>query len=181
MGNIILITGGTRSGKSDYALQRGEQLGSNRCLIATCPVTDDEMAARIDKHRKQRDAAVWSTIEEPLNVDGILKHGKYDLYLVDCLTLWISNQMVDCSQSGESCTEELIAARTKQLLEAISMIEATVILVTNEVGMGVVPDNELARRYRDLVGGCNRLVAAAADAVVLVSCGLPIYLKKNGF
>lgn len=179
MGSIILVTGGTRSGKSDYALKRAETFGGSRCFVATCPVTDEEMSARIEKHRQARDQNLWSTVEESLAIDEILKRDAYDLYLVDCLTLWISNQMVHCSSCATECSEGYIETMTRKLLETISTIKASVIFVTNEVGLGIVPGNELARRYRDLVGLCNRLVAAAADEAVLISCGLPLHLKNN--
>jgi adenosylcobinamide kinase/adenosylcobinamide-phosphate guanylyltransferase len=177
MGKIILVIGGTRSGKSDFALARAEDIGGTLCFIATCPVTDDEMAARIKKHRQGRDTAVWSTVEEPLLIQEVVSRDEYDLYLVDCLTLWISNLMMEYGPSASKCPEEFIEGITGRLLETVSAIRATVVFVTNEVGTGIVPDNELARRYRDLVGTCNRIVAAAADEAVLVSCGLPLYLK----
>ncbi len=178
MGKVILVIGGTRSGKSDFALARAEEIDGSHCFIATCPVTDDEMAARIKKHQQSRDTTVWSTIEEPLAIEQVVSRDEYDLYLVDCLTLWISNLMMERSSSTTDCSEEFIETITGQLLKTVSAISATVIFVTNEVGTGIVPDNELARRYRDLVGTCNRIIAAAADEAVLVSCGLPLYMKK---
>jgi adenosylcobinamide kinase/adenosylcobinamide-phosphate guanylyltransferase len=178
MGKIILVIGGTRSGKSDFALARAEDIGGTLCFIATCPVTDEEMAARIKMHQLGRASGVWSTVEEPLAIEEVVSRDEYDLYLVDCLTLWISNLMMDCSSRAAECSEEFIEGITGRLLETVSAIRATVIFVTNEVGTGIVPDNELARRYRDLVGTCNRIIAAAADEAVLVSCGLPLYMKK---
>ena len=121
---------------------------------------------------------IWETIEEPLNIDEIMVESAHDVYLVDCLTLWINNLLEQCAAESIDCDEPFIGAATERILRAVETIEATVIFVTNEVGMGIVPDNALARRYRDLVGLCNRLVAKAASEVVLVSCGLPIYLKK---
>ena len=179
MGRIILVTGGARSGKSDFALQSGEQLSGSHCFIATCPVVDGEMAARIEKHRLERSAQIWETIEEPLNIDEVLAENSHDVYLVDCLTLWINNLLEQCAEKRIDCSESFIGGSTERILRAVDSIDGTVIFVTNEVGMGIVPDNVLARRYRDLVGRCNRLIAEAASEVVLVSCGLPIYLKKN--
>ncbi len=178
MGKIIMITGGARSGKSSFALQKAEELVGSRCFVATCQVLDQEMAERIEKHRQERSAHIWDTVEEALAIDEVLSGDSHQIYLVDCLTLWISNQLEACASQQIDCDESFIAAATAQVLAAVERIEATVIFVTNEVGSGIVPDNALARRYRDLVGLCNRLVAAAADEVVLVSCGLPMYLKK---
>ena len=178
MGRIVLVTGGARSGKSGFALQSGESLPGSHCFIATCPVVDEEMAERIEKHRQERNVHIWETIEEPLGVDKVLAENSHDVYLVDCLTLWINNLFEQCAVDNVDCDESFIGAATERLLRAVEVIDATVIFVTNEVGMGIVPDNSLARRYRDLVGLCNRLVAKAASEVVLISCGLPIYLKK---
>ena len=178
MGRVVLVTGGARSGKSGFALQSGESLPGSHCFIATCPVVDEEMAERIEKHRQERNVHIWETIEEPLSVDKVLVENRYDVYLVDCLTLWINNLFEQCAADKVDCDESFVGAATKRVLKAVEVIDATVIFVTNEVGMGIVPDNALARRYRDLVGFCNRLVAKAASEVVLISCGLPIYLKK---
>lgn len=179
MGRIILVTGGARSGKSDFALQRGENLSGSHCFIATCPAVDQEMAERIEKHRRERNAQIWETVEEPLTIDEILVENRHDVYLVDCLTLWINNQLERCAANSIDCSESFIGTATERILKAVGTIDGTVIFVTSEVGMGIVPDNTLARHYRDLVGRCNRLIAEAASEVVLVSCGLPIHLKNN--
>ena len=178
MGRIILITGGTRSGKSDFALSRCEELSGNHCFVATCSVFDEEMAERVEKHRRTREDNIWDTIEEPLAINEVLARNKYDVYLIDCLTLWINNHLADSAEKDIACDESFVAAETRRLLQTSKSIAAAVIFVTNEVGMGIVPENQLARRYRDLVGLCNRLIAAAANEVVLVSCGLPLYLKQ---
>ena len=178
MAKIILITGGARSGKSSFALQKAEEIEGRHCFVATCPVLDKEMAERIERHRKERSKQIWDTVEEPVCLDEVLSRASHDVYLVDCLTLWINNHLETCERENIDCTESFIGDATERLLTAIETVEATVIFVTNEVGLGIVPSNALARRYRDLVGLCNRLVAAAAAEVVLVSCGLPIFLKK---
>jgi len=179
MADIILITGGARSGKSDFALKRAERLPGRKCFVATSEVFDKEMEARVEKHRLERDHAVWTTIEEPLLPAQQIGRNEFQVYLLDCMTLWISNLMAACEKRGEICGENEIRAEVTALIEQCRIIDGTVLCVTNEVGLGIVPDNPLARRYRDLVGRCNAMVAAAADEVVLVSCGLPIFLKKK--
>ena len=180
MGKIILVTGGTRSGKSSTAQKIAEGLDAPHCFVATCPVTDEEMELRIDKHRKDRSPKIWKTIEETVDLKGVLRSNNYySVYLVDCLTLWISNLMENYHERGDHCGEDDIYDEVNGLLDVIQSQDGIYIFVTNEVGMGVVPENRLARRYRDLVGLCNREVAARAEEVILVSCGIPLYLKKG--
>ena len=180
MATIILITGGGRSGKSSYALGRAEKLPGARAFVATCPPLDDEMRERIKKHRLARSKTLWETIEETLDVAGALKNNaRQDVFLVDCLTLWVNNLMYRAQREGSEETEEMIADRCRELIAACGELSGTIFFVTNEVGMGIVPDNAASRRYRDLVGRCNQLMAEAADEVVLISCGLPLTLKQR--
>ncbi len=178
MADFTLVTGGARSGKSSYALELCEKIQGNRCFIATCPVTDGEMADRIEKHKQERLGRQWTTIEEELELAlTISENNSCDIILVDCLTLWISNLLYHYEKNGRNLGEKEMATLAEQLAVAAQDSKAKVCFVTNEVGLGIVPDNALARKYRDLVGRCNRIVANNASEVFLVSCGLPLKLK----
>ena len=178
MGTLVLVTGGARSGKSSYALARAEAVSTNRHFLATCPVTDAEMGQRIERHRREREGRGWQSCEEETAVAArIAALVGPGVVLVDCLTLWINNLLFQAERHRQVFDEPVLQQEVGQLLAAAASYPGTVILVSNEVGMGIVPDNQLARHYRDLVGTCNRLIAAAAAEVVLVSCGLPLVLK----
>lgn len=182
MGEIVLITGGSRSGKSTLGQRLAEALPGPRVFVATCPVFDDgEMLERIRRHRDARALAGWSTVEEEVAVAAALR-GVPDagVVLVDCLTLWINNLMRRAEQAGDTLGDDEMTAEARRLAEAAREVPGTSILVTNEVAMGIVPDNPLARTYRDLVGRCNQALAAAADVVILTVCGLPLVLKGAG-
>ncbi len=180
MAELILVTGGSRSGKSDYARQMAEALSGPRAFIATCPAVDDEMRERIRKHQLARSEAEWHTIEEPLHIaEAVQADPMFRVFLVDCLTLWINNLMFQALEGGVVFSEDHMMVRCEEVLRACARTAGTVFLVTNEVGSGIVPENELSRRYRDLVGRCNQIMAKAADRVVLVCCGLPLVLKEK--
>ncbi|HID69818.1 MAG TPA: bifunctional adenosylcobinamide kinase/adenosylcobinamide-phosphate guanylyltransferase [Desulfobacterales bacterium] len=180
MGTLILVAGGARSGKSDYALARAEAMSGPHCFLATCPVIDGEMEKRIARHKAERAGGIWHTIEEELDPAGIIQSLSADtVCLVDCLTLWINNLLHHAYSMGFSFDEDDMQNEAEALVRQASIFQGTIICVSNEVGMGIVPDNFAARHYRDLVGRCNRIIAAAADEVILVSCGLPLHLKEN--
>lgn len=180
MGTLLLITGGARSGKSSYALERCEALPEPRCFIATCPVIDPEMDERITAHKLEREGRGWHSIEEETDIASTLSQlATCKVVLIDCLTLWVNNLMFRAEGAGSLFGEREMRREAERLAEATAVFPGTICLVTNEVGQGIVPDNSLARRYRDLVGGCNRYLAGKADEVVLVSCGIPLQLKKN--
>lgn len=163
---VTLVLGGARSGKSRHA----ESLCvGNRHYIATAQAFDDEMKARIAKHREDRGAA-WTTHEVTQDLSGKLREidGKGRVVLVDCLTLWLSNVML--SEEDWRGPSEVLAA----LLPAMT---ADVVLVSNEVGMGIVPETALGRQFRDAQGFLNQRIAAVADRVVFVAAGLPLVLK----
>jgi adenosylcobinamide kinase / adenosylcobinamide-phosphate guanylyltransferase len=178
MANIILITGGSRSGKSAYAQKLAEALPGPRTYVATCPVIDPEMEMRVKKHREARSASDWETIEEPVDLAGALSRAEaYRVVLVDCLTLWVNNLLYEAEGRGAVFTEEDAAVRCREMIDACRYHSGTIIFVTNELGMGIIPANEPARRFRDCAGRMNQMIAAAADTVTLVVAGLPLRLK----
>ena len=180
MAVIHLITGGGRSGKSAWAQRLAESLPGPRAYVATAPATDEEMAERIRKHREARRAAAWETIEEGEDLAGAIRRaGASRVLLVDCLTLWANNLLYTARRGGESFTEETMAGRCRELLDACGAFPGTVVFVTNELGMGIVPDNEQARLFRDCAGRMNQMIAAASETVTLVVSGLPLPLKPG--
>lgn len=180
MAEIILITGGSRSGKSGYAQRLAEAVPGPRAYIATCPVIDPETAMRVLKHRESRKASDWETIEETVDLAGVIRRSAaYRVLLVDCLTLWINNLLYDAGRRGEVFTEEMTAVRCREVIEVCGAFPGTIIFVTNELGMGIVPDHETARRFRDCAGRCNQMLAQAAGTVTLVISGIPLRLKPE--
>ena len=168
---LVFVTGGARSGKSGHAERRARELGGEGVTyLATAEGLDDEMRARIERHQRDRPAA-WPTVEEPLAVPEVLAAVSTPVALLDCLSLWVSNLML----SGR--TDEAVLTRVDELLSAARPL--TLIVVSNEVGSGVVPDHPLGRRYRDLLGRANAKVAAAAQEATLLVSGLPIPLKGH--
>lgn len=163
------ILGGARSGKSRRALVLAEKVASRPVFIATAEAWDDEMAERIARHKTERGTA-WSTIEAPLDLVTALEAAaeKGDLCVVDCLTLWLSNLMHHDRDVG---------VETRRLCETISALSIPVILVSNEVGLGLVPETPLGRAFRDAQGRLNQDVAKVCDRVEFVAAGLPIALK----
>ncbi|MBV9286451.1 MAG: bifunctional adenosylcobinamide kinase/adenosylcobinamide-phosphate guanylyltransferase [Hyphomicrobiales bacterium] len=165
----VLVLGGARSGKSAYAQSLVEAAGSERLYLATAEAGDAEMAARIARHRADR-AKGWTTLEEPLALAETLaaEARPARAVMVDCLTLWLSNLML----AGREVEGEVA-----RLAGALRDLGGPVVLVSNEVGLGVVPDNALARAFRDAQGRLNREIALGCEAVVLVAAGLPTLIK----
>jgi len=177
MGKIHLITGGSRSGKSSYALACAEELDGPRAFIATCPHIDGEMEERIHKHQQERNETLWpETIEEELNLAEVIETATaFPVLLVDCLTLWVNNLMFHAGD--QHVTEEEIAKLVSEIVASCHRHAGITFFVTNELGYGIIPDSAYTRRYRDLVGRCNQVLASAADCVTLVACGCPLILK----
>jgi len=168
MARLVLVTGGARSGKSAVAEARLRELAPDGpwLYVATAEALDEEMALRIARHRERRGGA-WRTVEAPRDPAGALG----DPALVDCLTLYLSNLVGDGLDDGR------ILDAVGALAAAAKRARGPVVIVTNEVGSGIVPEHPLARRFRDLAGLCNQRAAAAADEVWLVASGLPLKLK----
>ncbi len=169
---ITFILGGVRSGKSRYAVNLSGKDGKKIAFLATCEALDDEMEERIARHKQERPKN-WVTFEEPRKIAAVVKKisRRFDVVLVDCLTLWVSN----CLLSGMRAEE--IEREIKAVLTAAQNGRARVILVSNEVGLGIVPDNKLARDFRDLAGRVNQIVAKKADAVIFMVAGIPVKIK----
>ncbi len=170
---ITLITGGSRSGKSSHALKLAEAF-DKRLYIATAEAFDKEMKERIVNHQKERGEA-YTTIEEPLKVSRVIKSegSKFDIIILDCLTVWLGNLQHYLGNQEEQEAEFL------SLRELLENPPCSIILVTNEVGMGIVPENEMSRKFRDAAGLLNQLIAEMADQVVLMVSGIPMIIKEN--
>ncbi|MEL6686111.1 MAG: bifunctional adenosylcobinamide kinase/adenosylcobinamide-phosphate guanylyltransferase [Pseudomonadota bacterium] len=172
MSNSQLILGGARSGKSQRALMSAEAMASRRLFIATAEAWDDEMADRIARHQDERGPG-WTTVEAPLDLTSTLLASTQtaDVCVVDCLTLWLSNLM---HHNRDVETE------TAELCEVIPTLTIPVLFVSNEVGLGLVPETPLGRRFRDAQGRLNQAVAKVCDRVEFIAAGLPITLKGEG-
>lgn len=168
-----LVLGGCKSGKSSYAQALAESLSiENRVYLATCVPLDDEMKDRVEKHQEDRDES-WATIEEAMDVPlAIKKAGETaGVILLDCITLWLTNLFL--TDMGLAVVHDKVDA----LVEAIAQCPCPVIVVSNELGWGVVPENGMARRFRDLAGLVNQQLAATMDRVVMTVAGIPMTLK----
>lgn len=177
MGRIIYITGGARSGKSAFAEQRALEFPPLHGYLATAQVLDSEMEERISRHRERRGDS-WRTVEEPLRLEQVLLEvdGRYSVVLIDCVTLWVTNLLFHYGEDTPD-SEARILADVRSLAGRLRELATPVILVSNEVGMGIVPENRLARRFRDIAGRVSQILAAAADEAWLVASGLPLRLK----
>jgi adenosylcobinamide kinase/adenosylcobinamide-phosphate guanylyltransferase len=175
MNTTTLVIGGCRSGKSSHAIKLAESHhGRRNMFIATCVPQDAEMSDRVKRHRQER-GRHWQTVETPLDPAAALcESGPVsDVAIIDCLTLWISNLMLD------GLNDDQILHRVGKLCDSLLEPPCPVILVSNEVGAGVVPENHLARRFRDLTGWCNQRVAASCKEVIWMVAGIAVPVKPQ--
>lgn len=175
MKSTTFVIGGCRSGKSGHALRLGESFpGRRKLFVATCVPQDDEMRQRVLRHQLDR-GPQWSPLEVPLELtQSIVQNGPdADLMLIDCLTLWVSNMMLVHEE------QKPIDDRIQELCTVLQDPPCPLILVSNEVGAGIVPENSLARRFRDIVGWTNQQVAAACRQVIWMVAGLPVSIKPS--
>jgi adenosylcobinamide kinase/adenosylcobinamide-phosphate guanylyltransferase len=170
-GRLVLVLGGARSGKSSFALREASALPGRKAYIATAQAFDPEMQEKIKKHRAERDSG-WDTFEEPSDLSRLLAEisNTHDVVLIDCLTLWLSNLML---------ADKNVEKEMEAFISSLATVHCSVFTVSNEVGMGIVPANEIARRFRDFAGTLNQRVAAAADQVYLVIAGVPLKIKEG--
>jgi len=173
MGKITLITGGARSGKSAFALSLGLQNYSKRAFVATAVPFDREMKERISRHREER-GDQFHTIEEPIELPHVLTElpGSIEVVVVDCLTVWLGNLYHHFQDE-----EKKVRVKVEALLDQLDHPLCDLILVTNEVGWGIVPENALARSFRNMAGDLNRRAAQKAGSAYLLCCGIPLTLK----
>ncbi|MEN9563015.1 MAG: hypothetical protein RIR73_1259 [Chloroflexota bacterium] len=179
MSKITLILGGARSGKSSYALKLAKEAHQPVTFIATAQASDDEMSARIQKHKAERPAA-WQTLELPLLVAPNISQIKSHVVILDCVTLWITNLMmpfVNDELVDEAPFMQAAQAETKALVAAIRKTEQEWLIVSNEVGLGLVPPYQMGRVYRDGLGWVNQRLAQEADTVFFMVAGIPMMVK----
>jgi adenosylcobinamide kinase/adenosylcobinamide-phosphate guanylyltransferase len=168
----VLVLGGARSGKSAYALQRAQEWEGRLIYLATAEGKDEEMRKRIARHRARRRSRRWETIEEPLEVVWQLKEMDEAIgaVVLDCVTLWVSNALLNHQQ-------EELENQVSELVEEVPLLPFHILVVSNEVGLGLVPDTPLGREYRDLLGSVNQRLAQVCKEVVFMAAGLPLKLK----
>ncbi len=172
MGKITFILGGARSGKSQFAIKLAKEKARKVAFIAPCQPLDLEMKKRIMLHKKARPVH-WQTFEEPRDIVSLLKKigDKFELILIDCLTLFISNLLL------ENLKEAAIEDEVNQILSILKKIKPKSIIVSNEVGLGIIPENKLARDFRDIAGRMNQPIAAKSDEVFFMAAGIPLKIK----
>ena len=178
MGKIILVTGGARSGKSKFAESLALKIGGKAAYIATAQIFDDEMAYRVKLHKERR-KNFWTTFESPFDADKtILSAENFDVILFDCVTIYLSNFICAANLDDVEKIYRDAENLTQRLIDAAKNSNATIIFVSNEVGAGIVPENKLARIFRDISGIANQKIATSAEKVFLIVAGLAVDLKK---
>ena len=177
---FILILGGARSGKSTFAQSLAKRLGEKVLFVATGEPLDEEMVARIEKHKRARPEN-WCTLEIDVKVAQSLEGwiGDADVVLLDCLTLLVSNVLTKAQEADFAEAEKQVMAEMEELISVANKYESNFIVVSNEVGLGLVPENKLGRIYRDLLGKANQLLAEHASEVYFMAAGIPIKIKES--
>lgn len=175
------MTGGARAGKSRWVEEEARRLaGEAVTYVATAEALDAEMTRRIAAHRAERPVG-WTTVEEPRNVARAVADARHDTVVVDCLTLWVSNLMCVVPEAGEPAGRQVAEARVRDavdhLLATVGARPGTLLLVTNEVGLGLVPENPMARAYRDQLGRVNARIARDAERVIMMVAGVPLHVR----
>jgi len=172
---IVFVIGGARSGKSSFALKEASRIKGRKAYIATAEAIDDEMKERIERHKKER-GKEWDTYEEPLEIAKTINaiKDRYNVIVLDCLTMWVSNLMME---DGKWKLEEQVKEFIYCLNGLNSLNGLNLYIISNEVGMGIVPDNKLSRQFRDLAGTLNQKVAEIANEVYLITAGIPVKIK----
>jgi adenosylcobinamide kinase / adenosylcobinamide-phosphate guanylyltransferase len=184
---IIFITGGARSGKSSFALSESSTVAGRKAYIATAEALDEEMTERIERHKRQR-GKEWDTYEEPMKIAEVMKelYGNYSALVLDCLTLWLSNLFMKTQSKGYGLPA--IETEIQELLDSLRQFKSSVAgvpgsgfcslyIVSNEIGMGIVPENETARKFRDMAGMLNQKIAEVSDEVYMLVAGIPMKMK----
>ncbi len=172
---LVLILGGVRSGKSRYAQQLASDTGKRVLFLATAEAGDDEMKHRIARHKSSRPES-WRTVEEQMDIAGALRKNaaRADAVIIDCITVWLSNLLLH----NDKLSEKEMTAEIDRLIDTYEQGEATYIIVSGEVGMGIVPEHPLGRIFRDYLGLANQRLAGKADSVVLMVAGIAMDLKR---
>ncbi len=171
----IFVLGGAKSGKSRFALDLCNGLERRRFFVATAQALDQEMKERIERHQAER-GDNWQTIEEPINIANVIRalDGKDTLILIDCLTLWLNNLFMKYGEDREAINQAI-----EDLIQNLADIQGVAVIVSNEVGMGIVPEDPLSRRYRDTLGYVNQQIAHLAKKVVFTLAGIPLVLSSR--
>ncbi len=182
-GTCILILGGARSGKSRFALDVAADLGEKVLFVATAEAHDEEMRLKIEEHKKNRPSA-WRTLEVPVHVGKAMRAevGGVDVAIVDCVTLLVANVLLSCGEPEQVDADEArakVSTEIDELVECIDTTDTNYVVVSNEVGLGLVPDTHVGRIYRDLLGWSNQELARRADRVYLLVAGLPMLVKGS--
>jgi len=176
----VLILGGARSGKSRLAVEMAQKRGGEVLFVATAEARDSEMEQRIAAHRRVRPAG-WKTLEVQAHIGNLITQntGRAGTVIIDCITLLVNNVFEQCGEKADAAMlEKATEAEIKELLDCIARSEALFIIVSNEVGLGIIPADGVSRLYRDLLGRANQMLATHADEVYLLVAGLPVAIKK---